>query len=162
MQVRSLGWEDPLEEGLAAHASTLVWKMPWTEESGDYSPWGHKEPDTTERTHTPSIYHSTTDIHTHLNIYSHTQNHTCTPTHTFSHTRTRKYSCISMNAYVLAHSYICTCAHTHTRTHTHAHSHIHSHTSKREAALLHALFLGLIKLPCHCILTTQSGSTVNP
>ena len=31
-QVRSLGWEDPLEEGMAAHSSTLAWRTPWTEE----------------------------------------------------------------------------------------------------------------------------------
>ena len=33
-QVRSLGWEDPLEKGMAAHPSILAWKIPWTEESG--------------------------------------------------------------------------------------------------------------------------------
>ena len=32
MQVRSLGWEDPLEEGMAAHSSILAWRIPWTEE----------------------------------------------------------------------------------------------------------------------------------
>ena len=31
-QVRSLGWEDPLEEGMAAHSSILAWRIPWTEE----------------------------------------------------------------------------------------------------------------------------------
>ena len=41
--VRSLGWKDPLEEGVAAHSSILAWKIPWTEEPGGYSPWGHKE-----------------------------------------------------------------------------------------------------------------------
>ena len=30
----SLGWEDPLEEGLATHSSTLAWRIPWTEEPG--------------------------------------------------------------------------------------------------------------------------------
>ena len=30
--VRSLGWEDPLEEEMAIHSRTLAWKMPWTEE----------------------------------------------------------------------------------------------------------------------------------
>ena len=30
--VRSLGWEDPLEKEMAAHSSTLAWKIPWTEE----------------------------------------------------------------------------------------------------------------------------------
>ena len=32
--VRSLGQEDPLEEGMAAHSSILAWRIPWTEESG--------------------------------------------------------------------------------------------------------------------------------
>ena len=30
-QVRSLGWEDPLEKEMATHSSTLAWKIPWTE-----------------------------------------------------------------------------------------------------------------------------------
>ena len=34
MQVRSPGWEDPLEEGLATHSSTLAWRIPQTEETG--------------------------------------------------------------------------------------------------------------------------------
>ena len=33
-QVRSLGQEDPLEEGMAAHSSILAWTIPWTEEAG--------------------------------------------------------------------------------------------------------------------------------
>ena len=33
MQVQSLGGEDPLEEGMAAHAGVLAWRIPWTEES---------------------------------------------------------------------------------------------------------------------------------
>ena len=32
--VWSLGWEDPLEEGMATHSSILVGRIPWTEESG--------------------------------------------------------------------------------------------------------------------------------
>ena len=39
----SLGWEDPLEEGMATHSSILVWRIPWT------SPQGRKESDTTEQ-----------------------------------------------------------------------------------------------------------------
>ena len=31
---RSLGREDPLEEGMATHSSILAWRMPWTEEPG--------------------------------------------------------------------------------------------------------------------------------
>ena len=51
-QVQSLGWEDPLEEEMATHFSTLTWKIPWKEESGTgYSPWGPKELDTTEQLH---------------------------------------------------------------------------------------------------------------
>ena len=48
--VQSLGWEDPLEEGMATHSSILAWRIPWTEEPGGYSPWGCKESDTTEVT----------------------------------------------------------------------------------------------------------------
>ena len=32
--VRSLGGEDPLEKEMAAHSSTLAWRIPWTEEPG--------------------------------------------------------------------------------------------------------------------------------
>ena len=32
--VQSLGWEDPLEEGMATLSSILDWKIPWTEEPG--------------------------------------------------------------------------------------------------------------------------------
>ena len=32
--VPSLGWEDPLEEGMATHSSILAWRIPWTEEPG--------------------------------------------------------------------------------------------------------------------------------
>ena len=32
--VPSLGWEDPLEKGMATHSSILVWRIPWTEEPG--------------------------------------------------------------------------------------------------------------------------------
>ena len=30
--VSSLGWEDPLEKGVAIHSSILAWRIPWTEE----------------------------------------------------------------------------------------------------------------------------------
>ena len=50
-QVRSLGWEDPLEEGMATHSCILVWRIPWTEgPRGGYSPWGRTELDMTEET----------------------------------------------------------------------------------------------------------------
>ena len=34
MQVGSLGLEDPLQEGMATHSSTLAWRIAWTEEPG--------------------------------------------------------------------------------------------------------------------------------
>ena len=34
MQVRSLGWEEPLEEEMATHFSIFAWKIQWTEEPG--------------------------------------------------------------------------------------------------------------------------------
>ena len=34
MWALSLGWENPLEKGIATHSSILAWKTPWTEESG--------------------------------------------------------------------------------------------------------------------------------
>ena len=39
-QVRSLGWEDPLEETMAIHSSILAWRVPWTEEPGRLQPMG--------------------------------------------------------------------------------------------------------------------------
>ena len=33
--VSSLGWEDPLEKGMATHSSILAWRSPWTEEPGE-------------------------------------------------------------------------------------------------------------------------------
>ena len=34
MRVRSLCQEDPLEEGMTVHSSTLAWRISWTEETG--------------------------------------------------------------------------------------------------------------------------------
>ena len=33
-QVQPLGWEDPLEKGMATHSSILSWRIPWAEEPG--------------------------------------------------------------------------------------------------------------------------------
>ena len=38
--LRSLGWEDPLEEGMATHSSILAWRIPWTEEPGGLQSMG--------------------------------------------------------------------------------------------------------------------------
>ena len=46
-QVRSLGWKDSPEKGMATHSNMLAWRIPGIEEPG-YSQWGHKESDMTE------------------------------------------------------------------------------------------------------------------
>ena len=50
MQIRSLGWEDPLEEGMASDSSILVWRIPM--DRGAWRATVHKvaESDTTEAT----------------------------------------------------------------------------------------------------------------
>ena len=45
-QVPSLGWEDPLEEGMATHSSILAWRILWTEEPGSLQSMGTQESDT--------------------------------------------------------------------------------------------------------------------
>jgi len=37
-RVRSLGWEDPLEEEMATHSGILAWEIPWTEEPDGLQP----------------------------------------------------------------------------------------------------------------------------
>ena len=46
---------------MAIHSSILAWRIPWTEEPADYSPWGRKESDTTERL---------TQTHTHASLFN--------------------------------------------------------------------------------------------
>ena len=38
-----LGWEGPLEEGMATHSSILAWRIPWTEEPGGLQPMGSQK-----------------------------------------------------------------------------------------------------------------------
>ena len=47
--VRSLGWEDPLEKGMATHSSIPAWRIPWTEGPGRLQYMALKESDVTER-----------------------------------------------------------------------------------------------------------------
>ena len=44
---QSLGREDPLEEEMVTYSSILACRILWTENPAGYSPWGHKESDTT-------------------------------------------------------------------------------------------------------------------
>ena len=59
-QVQSLGQEDPLEEEMTTHSSSLAWRIPWTEEPGGlYSSWGCKESDTTKLSKHTALLHCT-------------------------------------------------------------------------------------------------------
>ena len=48
--ISSLGWEAPLEKGMATHSSILAWSIPMDKgaRQAGYSPWGRKESDMTE------------------------------------------------------------------------------------------------------------------
>ena len=52
MQVRFLGWEDPLEKEMETHSSILAWKIHGQRSLVGYSPWSRKESDLAEATHT--------------------------------------------------------------------------------------------------------------
>ena len=56
--VQSLGWEDPLEEGMAAYSSILAWRTPWTEEPGGLQSVGLQR-----------IRHYRENVHTHVIVY---------------------------------------------------------------------------------------------
>ena len=61
--VQSLGWEDPLEKGMATHSNVLAWRIPWTVEPG-----GLKSVDSQR------VGHNWTDlIHTHTHTHTHTR-----------------------------------------------------------------------------------------
>ena len=48
--VQSLGWEDPMEKGMATHSSILAWKIQWIEEPGRLTSMG-SQTDMTEHAH---------------------------------------------------------------------------------------------------------------
>ena len=63
MRVRSLDWEDVLEEEMATHSSVLAWRIPWTEEPGGLQSTGSQESDTIEVTqHGTAMDEKVTDI----------------------------------------------------------------------------------------------------
>ena len=49
IRVQSLRLEDPLEKEMAIHSSILAWKIHRWRNLAGYSPWGHRESDTTEQ-----------------------------------------------------------------------------------------------------------------
>ena len=48
--VQSLGWEDPLEDGMATHSTVLAWRIDGQSSLVGYSPWGHEASDMPEAT----------------------------------------------------------------------------------------------------------------
>ena len=53
--VQSLNQEDPLEEEMTTHSSTLAWRIPWTEEPGGLQSMGSLESDTTRDRNTVTV-----------------------------------------------------------------------------------------------------------
>ena len=47
--VKSLGWKDPLEKGMATHSTVLAQRIPWTEEDGGLQSMRSQRVDRTER-----------------------------------------------------------------------------------------------------------------
>ena len=85
MWVRSLSWEDPLEEKMATHSSILVWEIPWTEEPSGLQSIGSQRvrhdwvtecvharahTHTPTHTHTHSVYLPINYLYSHLSFYS--------------------------------------------------------------------------------------------
>ena len=56
--VQSLGWEDPLQEGMATHSSILAWRIPMDRGAWRVTVLGVAESDTTERLSTAHIAHA--------------------------------------------------------------------------------------------------------
>ena len=70
-------WEDPLEEEMATHSSILAWRIPQTEGLVGCSPWGLKELDTTEHTHTGDNVYMLLYINLCVCACRHAHAHTC-------------------------------------------------------------------------------------
>ena len=75
-RVQSLGRDDPLEEGMAAHSRILAWRIPWTEEPGRCSSWGRRETDMPERL-TLSLFTFICDFSQFLIFFQHVCMHCC-------------------------------------------------------------------------------------
>ena len=76
--VRSLGWEDPLEEGMATHCS-IAWETPWTEEPARLQFMGLQRvghdcvTNTNMHVSTCAFTRACTRAHTHTHTHTHTQ-----------------------------------------------------------------------------------------
>ena len=69
-RLRSLSWEDALEEGMATHSSILAWRIPSGQRNlVGCSLWGHKESDMTEGLTFPHVW--LTPFAVHLKLSQH-------------------------------------------------------------------------------------------
>ena len=89
LRVPSLGWEDPLEKGMATPFSILAWETPWTEEPSGLQSTGSQESDATWR-----LKHYHTYIHICIHTYTHIYIHTHIHTYIYTHIHTYTYVCM--------------------------------------------------------------------
>ena len=82
MRVQSLGWEDPLEEGMATHSSILAWRIPWTEKPGGLQSPGLQRVRQNRAQHAES----------HRSVYVYTHIHVCICVHEYTHTQRENFS----------------------------------------------------------------------
>ena len=82
--VRSLSWEDPLEEDMATDSSILAWRILWTEEPGMLQSMGSQRV-----SHDWATKH--THIYIHIYIYTHTYMYIYTYIHIYIYTHTHTY-----------------------------------------------------------------------
>ena len=75
------GLEEPLEEEMTTHSSILADKSHLQRSLAGYSPWGHKELDTTEQLNKHTQAHKCMHTHTHTRTHTHTHTHTHTPSY---------------------------------------------------------------------------------
>ena len=69
--VQSQGREDPLEEEIAIHSSTVAWRIPWMEEPGGLQSTGSQRP-----TGLSNQVRTRAHVHTHTHTHTHTNTHT--------------------------------------------------------------------------------------
>ena len=77
-RVRSLGWENLLEKGMATHSIILALRVPGQRSLVGYNPWGLKE-------------HNMTEQLKHIHARAHTRTHTHARTHAHMHARTHTF-----------------------------------------------------------------------
>ena len=89
--VQSLGWEDPLEEGMATQSSILAWRIPWTE-----------EPDMLQSLGSQRVRHdwATKPTHIYIRTYAYI--------YIYMYIHQKHQTCITWNMYMYIHTYVYT------------------------------------------------------